>query len=936
MSNLSIAIVIGASVGGAVSGIGQLRASLATLRTETLSATEKIKALGQMSAASFTTAGSIVMGMGGTLAALTKPAIEFESSMVGVAKQLQGARDETGKLTQVFDDARSEILQMARVAPVAAGEIASIWENGLKQGVARDQLKEFAEIIIQAGEAFELPMGKLADDLGKIGNMYGRSAMQMRELMGSINYLDDNAMSTGADIIEVMQRVGGTASMVKMKDTQVAAYASTLLSTGERPETAATALNAVFSKLGAANTQSKPFHEMLDELGLTAAELEYGMQTDAHATIMKLNEHIRKLPIKDIKGATSQIDAVATLFGAEHWDTYSKLLNGEEELQRQIKLTEDERAKDSMQKEYEARLATTAKQIQLFKNSLSEVGINIGSILLPPLNQLMQSLSPIIQNIATWTKANPDLTMGILKIAGVIGLALAGFFAISGAISALAIPVAVLGAGFGKLRILMLMANGTYGLLSGAMRLGLPVRGILSAINAVRSLNILSRLTTVFTMLKSGVMIVGRAILFMGRAMLTNPIGLAITGIALAAYLIYQNWTPIKAFFTDLWADIREKTAPIVAFFQGLASGLATSLAPLIPIFGGIVDGIVSTWQGLISSIGSTVETVGNWIGARFTSIQMAVSGFIDGLTGLWQGLMSAFAPMLALFAPMFSSAFGGVIAAFGGLWQAVSSFVSPMIASLQSFFSFTVSGSQTTGQALGTWIGGKIVALVGIVGGAMSAIRGIFSEGIAGLISVIASFSPVGLFARAFAGVAGFFASLVGRFAAFGRSIVQGLINGINSMIGVAKAKIAELSNLAISAAKSTLGINSPSRVFKKIGMGVVHGLTLGVGQGAPTVNKASKQLAQSLVTSFSPRTDNTPKNEFEFAFTPLEHTLNEVNHTNSTQNQTINVHFNPVIHADNAVQQGQIKQGLQMSLREFEQMLKRVQDDQRRRAYV
>ncbi|MDJ6853255.1 hypothetical protein LED50_28310, partial [Salmonella enterica] len=53
-----------------------------------------------------------------------------------------------------------------------------------------------------------------------------------------------------------------------------------------------------------------------------------------------------------------------------------------------------------------------------------------------------------------------------------------------------------------------------------------------------------------------GLMAAGRAVLFIGRALLMNPIGLLITGIAVAAYLIYRYWEPIKGFFTRLWTGI--------------------------------------------------------------------------------------------------------------------------------------------------------------------------------------------------------------------------------------------------------------------------------------------------------------------------------------------------------------------------------------------
>ncbi|HHK9555511.1 TPA: hypothetical protein ACQZHX_004964, partial [Enterobacter sichuanensis] len=53
-----------------------------------------------------------------------------------------------------------------------------------------------------------------------------------------------------------------------------------------------------------------------------------------------------------------------------------------------------------------------------------------------------------------------------------------------------------------------------------------------------------------------GIMIAGRAVLWIGRALLMNPIGLAITAVAAAAYLIYRNWGAVSSWFKQRWADI--------------------------------------------------------------------------------------------------------------------------------------------------------------------------------------------------------------------------------------------------------------------------------------------------------------------------------------------------------------------------------------------
>lgn len=58
-------------------------------------------------------------------------------------------------------------------------------------------------------------------------------------------------------------------------------------------------------------------------------------------------------------------------------------------------------------------------------------------------------------------------------------------------------------------------------------------------------------------MVLSGLSAVGTGIAFIGRALLLNPIGLTITAIAGAALLIYEYWGPIKGFFSDLWAGVK-------------------------------------------------------------------------------------------------------------------------------------------------------------------------------------------------------------------------------------------------------------------------------------------------------------------------------------------------------------------------------------------
>lgn len=584
-----------------------------------------------------------------TLAAPIKTAIDFETAMLGVAKQLDGARDSAGNLTKDFFNMQKEILTIADNSPVARNEIAEMVSAGLRMGVAKNEVIGFTQEVIKMGTAFDLPMGQLADDMGKIGNMYKIPMTQIGKLADTINYLDDNSLSKGGDIIDFMQRVGGTASMVKITDKNTAALGSTLLSLGEKAETASTAVNAVFSKLGAANTGSKSFKAMVKEIGLSTVELEKGMQTNATETIFKVMDAIKKLPKeasmeklwvppkmskdgkKQLKAgyyaetpATTQIDAVSTLFGAEHWDTFSKLLENRGEFEKQIGMANSKNAEGSMDKEYQARMKTTQAQIDMFKNRIGHLGVEFGSVLLPVINDVLGSVGTFATKIAEWTQKNPALTGTIVKIVAALGVLKIGLLAAKLAIFAINSPILKLKDSFIKL--------GDKSNLFSKVLVGLknPI-GIF----------------------KSSFSSIGPVIRQIGFALLRTPWG-AVAGIAIGAGLaIYKYWDFIKAFFVGMWTGITNALKP---FTEKLANLVETT--PILKEGWDLVSGAVSKaikwFKDLLNPVNASKEdidkaasagesfgtVVGNAINLVLTPLDLMITAFkwvkdnIDGIIG--------------------------------------------------------------------------------------------------------------------------------------------------------------------------------------------------------------------------------------------------------------------------------------------------------------
>ena len=405
----------GGAAGGYAANMQRVGAELDRVQAKQAKLNTYMKAkgdLGEWGASARSAAIGASVAVGGAVVGIIKPAMEFETAMLGVAKQVEGARDAGGNMTPVYRDMAKQIQMLGREMPMATNEIANMVTAGARMGVAKDELIGFTRTAAMMAEAFELPAGPLADQMGKIAGLYKIPIPAIGSLADSINYLDDNAISKGGDIIDFLSRTGGVAGSVKVTGQEMAALGSTLLTLGERTETAGTAVNAIFQKLGAADKGTKKFKAALAEVGLSTASVQKGMQKDAIGTLMKVMEAVGKLP------AEKQLGVMVELVGLEHSDTLAKLANNTGEFRRQLELARSEAAKGSMEKEFQARMQTTQAQWSVLKNTLGELAVNIGSVVLPPLVSLTKTLGAALAPIADFARENPAVVKSLLGMAG--------------------------------------------------------------------------------------------------------------------------------------------------------------------------------------------------------------------------------------------------------------------------------------------------------------------------------------------------------------------------------------------------------------------------------------------------------------------------------------------------------------------------------------
>ncbi|MEG5377671.1 phage tail tape measure protein [Enterobacter hormaechei] len=284
-------------------------------------------------------------------------------------------------------------------------------------------------------------------------------------------------------------------------------------------------------------------------------------------------------------------------------------------------------AKNTLDTDAEKQNATLEGHWRRTKIAFNETAISIGESLRPSLIQLSETFIPLMDSVGKWIAANPQLVSGTIKVVGAllafkmatIGLKLGLNLLISPFVNVWKSAVLLranwlrltlaLGEG-GKLRWLV---TGFSAVARGARTLG----GVLSG-GLVR-----------------GIMLAGRAVLWIGRALLMNPIGLAITAVAAAAYLIYRNWGAVSGWFKQRWADIKEafnggivgigklliNWSPVGLLYKAFAAALkylGVDLPAKFTDFGGhlidgLINGIKNKWESLKTTVTDMGDSVGGW-----------------------------------------------------------------------------------------------------------------------------------------------------------------------------------------------------------------------------------------------------------------------------------------------------------------------------------
>lgn len=340
-------------------------------------------------------------------------AIKFESAMADAAKTIDGMRDSAGKLTPKYYEMEAAIKQMGRTLPLTHEELAKLFAAGGQQGMGTiKELQEFTTMSAHMAVAFGMSTEEAADAIGGYRTAMHLSFKETRDMLDLMNQFANTTSASEKGIADIVRRIGPLGRVGGVAAKPMTALAATLDAMKVAPEVAATGIKNLILNMTAGAAATKQQKAAFAQLGIDTVKLAKQMQTDGPAAIISVLQAVKKLP------KAQQLSLMQQIFGKESLGAIAPLLDSLDQVKKNLIISGDASAyAGAMQAEFENRSRTTANALILAKNRVAEMGINVGSVLLPPIVGLLEILGPVISGVADFAQQNKGLTTVVVGAA---------------------------------------------------------------------------------------------------------------------------------------------------------------------------------------------------------------------------------------------------------------------------------------------------------------------------------------------------------------------------------------------------------------------------------------------------------------------------------------------------------------------------------------
>lgn len=353
--------------------LNELSENLKTLGERVSNAGSKISSLGS----NFMKISAPLVAFSGYSA---KVAMDFEESMSNV-QALSGA---TGKDLEKLTETA---LRMGSETSKSSKECADALSYMALAGWDTQQMLQGLEPILRMSEASGADLALTSDLITDSMSSLGVEVNDLTRYLDIVAKAQSSANTSATQMLEAYISCGGTFKNLNVPLEESATWISILANRGKKASEAGNSLNSVLVNLTGGSSTAKG---AMNELGVSAWDLD-GKFIGIEATLRLLNDALATCTQEQRTNFESAIG------GKTQLDTLQALLSGlnEEYVELKATITDSDGALNNLAK----TMQDNAKgNLTKLKSQIEGLGIQIGTYLLPHINDLLSHVS----NLITW------------------------------------------------------------------------------------------------------------------------------------------------------------------------------------------------------------------------------------------------------------------------------------------------------------------------------------------------------------------------------------------------------------------------------------------------------------------------------------------------------------------------------------------------------
>ncbi len=607
------------------------------------------------------------------LVGITASAINFETAFTGVTKTVDGTDEQ-------LENIKQGILDLSEATASSATDIAGVAEAAGQLGVKTENIMAFTETMVRLGDSTNISASDAATAIAQLYNVMGADINTVDQFGAALVALGNNAATSENDIMNMASRIASSGKQVGLTEQQVLALATSLASVGLEAEGGGSAISAVITEIDkSVALNSDSLKTWASVAGMSVKEFKQLWQNDAMTAIQAVTKGMG-----DAKAGGQNLNVILDNLGVtslRQTDTMKRLSGASELMSNMVQISNEAWSENTaLTNESEKRYQTTAAKMQQLKNTVQELCVKLGEILLPIIQSVCDSLS----NFASWlTGLSPTAQKVVLVVIAIVA-----------AIGPLIIFI-------GKL---------------------------ISSIGTI--MTIVPKVVSAFKAIKT-------AMAALNAVMLANPISLVIIAIVALVAIFVVLWNKcewFRNFWIGLWEKIKNAVSQAVENIKKFLDNMKTVIDGVknnISIFfeniKNFISQVANNIKNFIESVKLVLSTIVTFIDTNVIQpIKNAIQAFLNTLltivtwinTNVIQPILSIVVPIVTKIGEIIAKIWEIITVLFGVLCSWINTnVIQPIINAVTSFVNSIIQFFQNLWNTIvlifsivTTWINANII----------------------------------------------------------------------------------------------------------------------------------------------------------------------------------------------------------------------------------